>query len=149
MPAFKRNRDRNQSGKLTPDVQTKIIQALKTGAYIEGAAAYANVTKQSIYNWLRRGSEEKSGKYKDFMIAVESALDAAELIHLNNLNNQSKGDWRASAWVLERKYPKRWGKREIVKIEDNDTKGGAFEDESLNAVVARELDKIDDGRWED
>jgi len=39
--------------KLTPAVQKKIVDAIKAGNYMETAAAYAGISKQTLYNWTQ------------------------------------------------------------------------------------------------
>jgi len=127
----------------------KICEALSVGSYIESAAAYAGVTKVTLYAWLKAGNRQKRGKYREFLNAVEQAMEMGEMAHVNNIAEKSKGDWKASAWMLERKFPKKWGRKEIVRTEDEHTKDSSFNEESLNAVLVKELDKLDDERWED
>ena len=148
--AFKRGRVGAPS-RITKEIQDKICEALRIGCYIEGAAAYAGIHKRTVYNWMERGHKQKSGPYREFLHAVEIAIDEGEAVHLNNIYEKSKVDWRASAWTLERKFPKRYGRREIIKEESPDTKpqDSAFEGDSVNAFVARQLDAIEDDRWED
>ncbi|MGB4501182.1 MAG: hypothetical protein WBI21_07950 [Natronincolaceae bacterium] len=45
--------------KLNPETQNKIITAIRAGNYIETAAAYAGISKNTLYDWLRKGEREK------------------------------------------------------------------------------------------
>lgn len=111
---------KNQGGrptKLTPEVQEKIVQAIRAGAYIETAAAYAGVNKQTLYNWMKRGNQQRSGKYRRFLDAVEKALADAEMRDLLIITKAAEVDWKAAAWRLERKFPDRWGRKERVQAD--------------------------------
>lgn len=107
--------------KLTPEVQQKIVDAIRMGAYIETAAAYAGINKSTLYDWMKRGARAKSGKYKEFSNAIEKALAESEMRDLAVIAKASQENWQAAAWRLERKFPDRWGRRkaksEIAKIE--------------------------------
>ncbi|MFS8631315.1 MAG: hypothetical protein LOD92_09215, partial [Bacillales bacterium] len=95
--------------------------AIRMGAYIETAAAYAGINKSTLYDWMRRGARAKSGKYKEFSNAIEKALAESEMRDLAVIAKASQENWQAAAWRLERKFPDRWGRRkaksEIAKIE--------------------------------
>ena len=113
--------------KLDYKVQEKIVQAIKAGNYIETAAAYAGISKSTLYDWLKRGEREKqrvaknpryrirkSEKiYVEFSDAVEKALAEAEVRDVLLIGKAAEEQWQAAAWRLERKFPDRWGRRVI------------------------------------
>ena len=45
--------------KLTDEVQKQIIQVIEMGNYIETAAAYAGVSKDALYKWLRKEGKQR------------------------------------------------------------------------------------------
>lgn len=134
---------------LTDDIQKKICEALEMGAYIESAAAYADVHKTSLYAWLKRGRKGETEQFVQFINAVDKAMEMGQLRHLRNIHKRGDTDWKASAWVLERKFPKKWGRREVFKIEDEETKDSSFNEESLNSVLADIIKDAEKDRYED
>ncbi|TCW39174.1 hypothetical protein EDC32_102420 [Laceyella sacchari] len=112
--------DRSKAGrptKLTPALQEKIVMMIRGGNYIETAAAYAGISKQTLYNWLRRGARQKSGQYREFALAVEQALAEAEMRDLALIEQAARdGKWQAAAWRLERRFPKRWGRQDYLDL---------------------------------
>jgi transposase len=112
--------DRSKAGrptKLTPALQEKIVMVIRGGNYIETAAAYAGISKQTLYNWLRRGARQKSGQYREFALAVEQALAEAEMRDLALIEQAARdGKWQAAAWRLERRFPKRWGRQDYLDL---------------------------------
>ena len=55
--------------------------------------------------------------YSEFSEAVKKARAEAEGAHIRNIRRASdNGVWQASAWWLERSFPKKWGKRSSVEI---------------------------------
>jgi len=117
------------STKLTKDIQDKIVSAIRLGNYMETAAAYAGISKDTLYAWLKRGQREKEKKAKDpnyqipkyerkfvaFSDAVEKALAEAEMRDVMIIYEASKEQWQAAAWRLERKFPDRWGRKLSVE----------------------------------
>lgn len=117
------------STKLTKDIQDKIVSAIRLGNYMETAAAYAGISKDTLYAWLKRGQREKEKKEKDpsyeipkyerqfvrFSDAVEKALAEAEMRDVMIIYEASKEQWQAAAWRLERKFPDRWGRKLSVE----------------------------------
>ena len=45
--------------KLTPKLQQTIVNAITAGNYVEAACGFAGIKKQTHYNWMNRGKEEK------------------------------------------------------------------------------------------
>lgn len=120
--------EKNKGGrptKLDERTQEKIISAIKAGNYIETAAAYAGISKNTLYEWLKRGEREKqrvekSNKakikkseeiYVIFTDAVEKALAEAEMRDVLIIGKAAEKEWQAAAWRLERKFPDRWGRK--------------------------------------
>jgi hypothetical protein len=98
--------------KLTPALQKNITDALMAGNYIETAAAYAGVSKVTLYKWLKKGRREKSGQYVDFVAAVDQAMAQSEVSAIARITKAGDESWQALAWRLERRFPAKWGKRE-------------------------------------
>lgn len=88
----------------------QILLALRAGNYVETAAAFAGVTKQTVYNWLKRGARRtKAGlpfrgeeAYAEFFDAVEKAKATAEVNAVALIQTAAKKNWQAAAWYLER-----------------------------------------------
>ena len=57
--------------------------------------------------------------YSEFSEAVKKARAEAEGAHIRNIRKAAdNGTWQASAWFLERSFPKKWGKRSTLDIAD-------------------------------
>lgn len=101
--------------KLTPEIQQKIVDAIRMGNYIETAAAFAGINKSTLYDWLKKGARSKSGKFREFSNAVEKALAESEIRDVAVISAASKDNWQAAAWRLERKFPDRWGRKSRIE----------------------------------
>jgi hypothetical protein len=97
--------------KLTKAIQNRIVRALKDGCTMDGAAAAGGINRSTLYGWLEKGRAGEA-EYLDFLDAVTCAREASESVHLRNIAKAgSDGDWRASAWILERRMPEHYGNR--------------------------------------
>ena len=115
---------------ITPEMTNRIVQLLKAGNYVETAAAMAGVSKQTLFNWMKRGARErerleknprakvrlKEAPYADFLDSVEKAQAQAEVVDVAAISAGARGSWQAAAWRLERKFPARWGRRDHLKV---------------------------------
>lgn len=99
--------------KLTPEVQERIIQAIRAGNYRETAAAYAGIHIGTFYRWLQKGERAKSGPYREFREAIERAEAEAEVRHVAIVAKAATDDPKAAMWWLERRFPDRWGRRQF------------------------------------
>ena len=101
--------------KLTAEVQQRIVDAIAAGNYMETAAHYAGIHKDTLYEWLKRGRAAKKGDetYTAFAQAVEEALARAEIRDVALIARAAEHVWQAAAWRLERRYPEKWGRRKV------------------------------------
>ncbi len=105
--------------KLTPEVIKRIASALKAGAYPENAAAWAGVKPSTLRSWLYAAAQPgcKSKILREFSAALDKALSEAELSDIGVITRAAQsGDWKAAAWRLERRFPKRWGRRDASTV---------------------------------
>lgn len=116
--------------KITEEIIKEIETYLKAGNYIETAANIIGIHKSTLYDWLKRGrraldEEAKTGKpipeseelFARFSDAVRKAQAWSEARDLMTIGEHAKGDWKAAAWRLERKFPERWGRKDRVEAE--------------------------------
>lgn len=106
MDASKRKPHGN--AKLTPEVQQKIVQAIRAGNYVTVAVDYAGIDRSTFYRWMERGRQQRTGMYHDFHQAVRQAESFAEVRAVAILQSEMKENWRAALSYLERKFPDRW-----------------------------------------
>ena len=105
---------RGRRSKLTPRVQKKILEAIRLGATYEVAARAAGIGERTLYRWKERGQRAKRGKFRQFWQALQQAEAEGEIRHLQTIAEEGPS---GSKWILERRYPDRWGRRDRVKHE--------------------------------
>lgn len=102
--------------KLTQTVLSKVVNAIKVGAYIETAAAFAGISKSTLYDWLRKGANNPGTPYATFAECVAQAMAASEVRDLAIITLAAKKAWQAAAWKLERKHPQKYGRRQVIQL---------------------------------
>ena len=117
MPEAKSRNCGGRPTKLTPEVQEKIVSAIRAGNYASVAAEYAGISESTFYSWLRRGREAKSGRFPEFLQAVKRAEKEAEVRAVAIIQKHMDNNWQAAMTYLERKFPQRWGRRDRLSVE--------------------------------
>ena len=95
-----------------PGLKVTIVELLRDGHHTSTVCNYAGIDYTTFTGWLRKGKEGKDKAYYDFYNEVRMAEAEAEVNRLKNIKDHSKIDWKASAWIMERKWPERWAKRD-------------------------------------
>jgi hypothetical protein len=97
--------------KLTTTLEHRICTLVEVGNTVEVAARASGVSRDTVYEWLRRG--ELTGKpnapYRAFLAAVDRAK--AEREHrmvVTILKAAQSGSWQAARFLLERWNPDAW-----------------------------------------
>ena len=115
---------RRQSGPTDQFIQ-HFTMLVRAGSTIDQATRIAGThTTRTTHNWLRRGKEQsdrlelnprakvKKGEELCFNLYVEHKRADSELEHklLSNIIRASEepSQWKAAAWVLQRRWPHRW-----------------------------------------
>ena len=102
----------------------KVVDGITAGLPYDTACALAGITYQTFLNWMRAGEAAESGKFFEFFEEVKKAEAIAESVHIANIKNAGKsGVWQADAWMLERRHPEKWGRREQIKQEISGPEG--------------------------
>lgn len=116
-------------GGQTPRVRWEVIvERVRAGSYPEIAAASTGVHPSTFYRWKTWGEDRVEGGkirraragYREFREALSRAEAEGEMVHIANVakaasgSDGSPGDWRASAWYLERRSPTRWRRRDSL-----------------------------------
>lgn len=104
---------RGRRTKLTPEVQNRIVAAMKAGNYMEAVCNFAGIGTSTFYRWMERGEKAKSGRYREFWEAVKKAEAEAEVRMVAQWQAHMPENWQAIATFLERRYPDRWGRRKL------------------------------------
>ena len=114
----KPKRKRGRPEKLTPEVQAKIVTGLQGGNFRKVASALAGVSYQTFAEWLRKGREQRRGKYRTFFDLVTRTEAEAEALHVANILVAARKDVKHSKFFLTHGPPaKRWAPNKPQKME--------------------------------
>ena len=119
----------------TPDVIEAVCENVKAGMPRKWAAIHAGISKATYYDWKARG-EKGDQPYATFLdrLTRAEAQDMANLIaevggaQTNLPQGVSQSDWRAQAWLLERRFRPDYGK--VTAHELTGANGGAIKTEA-------------------
>lgn len=105
--------------KLTPELIKNAEKLLKGGNYVNTVCEFLGIAERTWYNWYNEGEKgEQEGKNNikvQFFQSVRKCEAEAEIRLLTDLQKiaESKEDPKPIMWMLERKYPDRWGKQRL------------------------------------
>jgi hypothetical protein len=108
MPKLKLNIKPN--GKKSHNMlKLKLAHYLELGLTLDDACKLSDCSKHLLSN-LRTDL--------DFEEFIQKALVLNKSKHLENISRAGDtGNWTASAWILERKFPEEFGKKDVIKHE--------------------------------
>lgn len=152
------NRARTHTGRrgapplLTTELAEKLLRdVLKKRVFDAQIAIRNGIHPDTLKLWLKKGLEEDAEEpYRSFAqryatAQIDDEADAVSDVMAGTQPHEGAGkpgDWKAAAWYLERKYPKRWnpnrqpeaGVAEAVDIEGI-VREGAEQSENLAELL--------------
>jgi len=81
----------------------RMKKALTKGHTVLSACALAGLPKSTHYDWMKR-AEQGDKHYSEYSDAVRGGLAHGEAGALDAIRDAMPKDWRAAAWMLERRY---------------------------------------------
>jgi hypothetical protein len=104
--------------KLTPQLQKEIGNNITLGMPLKFASEAAGVPERTFYQWLEYGGKQEYGKYHDFLLYCDNCKSKAVQLHLKLITKAaSSGSWQASAWILERRHPEDFGRKDKLELD--------------------------------
>ena len=103
--------------KLDHALAQRLVDLLRAGNYLEVAATAVGVHRSTLHRWMRHGRQQVRGRYRKFLTAVEKAQAESESRDVALIAKAASEDWKAAAWRLERKQPRRYGPRVAVSVQ--------------------------------
>lgn len=99
--------------RLNERTKAAILNSLLAGSTINAAAWAANVNPTTLYAWLRAGKrDDASEDLRQLHEDVENAIAKSEVHLVAIVRQHAKKNWKPAAWLLERRNPSDWGRRD-------------------------------------
>jgi len=103
--------------KLNDELQQAILDNIVAGCVIEVAVRSVGISETTFYRWLKEADDTPEGSpLRQFRDAVERAKDECESRSLSIIANAAVTNWTAAAWLLERRHPERWARRDNLRL---------------------------------
>jgi transposase len=123
------------------EVRDRLLDNLREGMSIVAACTQAGISENTHYRWLE---ECEDGEWTEEVNAAKDFAEAVALSKLKRLGDE-KADWRAYAWILERRYPDRWGAKKELELNVGSTSDKGTEMvASMISQVQEQLSPRDD-----
>lgn len=99
-----------------------------SGVSFEAVASRLGIGRSTLFEWIKRGEESDDPEdiYARFAAEVRAGESDFEASMVESVTGESgkKGEWPRFSWMLERRFPTRYGARQ--KIEHTGADGGAI-----------------------
>ena len=127
-------------------IWSRLSQAISVGAYIEDACVFAGISSRQYRRW-RELAEQGVEPYAERWVEIQKSEAQAIVRNLFNIQNAANsGTWQASAWILERKYPEKYARKDFVQITEGSdydvelfwSDGNVFEEKSEMSDIKKE-----------
>ena len=92
-----------------------IIEAVGLGLSRAAAARAFGVSPETVKDWMKKGRQQKTGAYVDFVERIENAEATCAVEMLKIVKEGAKSDPRLAQWWLERKLPDLFGRRTAIQ----------------------------------
>ncbi len=117
--------------KLTLKLIGEMIKYISNGNTIKDTCLLCDITEVSFYRWVEKtkrvmnkiNNNIKLNDNEKIFSYLSKSIKKAQIqfkdCHLKNINTRSKDHWQASAWLLERKFPEEWGRKDRMDLNLN------------------------------
>lgn len=98
-----------------------LINLIKKGIPITHACAAVGIDKKTFYNWLQSFPEFHLRVKNAESELIEANINAIRAAGVRSVKDDKgkiigvKGDWKANAWIAERRFPKEFGQHQKVE----------------------------------
>jgi len=121
--------------KCTAETVARAVTLKQGGAINKDIAFAIGVSESTFYRWI---STPKTDRQRE----LSEELKKAEADYKNALlgiiaSNAQKKDWKAAAWLLERKYPQEYGRRYLDARISGDVQVSA-----IDKKTRQEMDRL-------
>jgi len=99
--------------KLTTEVKKEICTYVEDGLSFKDACYLVGIDERTIYYWLQKGKEAKSGIFFRLFQGIRAAEARAKHRRIKTIKAREEENADFALEMLARKYPEEFGKKEI------------------------------------
>ncbi|RLB94385.1 MAG: hypothetical protein DRH26_01315 [Deltaproteobacteria bacterium] len=108
-----------QPTKCNHGIIDKLTSCILSGMTIERACEYVNIDTKTYYNWLNAGrNSTEDSIFREFFHSIIGIEAKCIERHLKKIDKSP--EWKSSAWLLERRFRKEYGKKESLELSGPD-----------------------------
>ncbi|MBL9178862.1 MAG: hypothetical protein JNM65_12450 [Verrucomicrobiaceae bacterium] len=123
---------------LNPTRQAALLEAIEQGIPLKQAAAVAGMSYDTLNHWRKRGENESAPEeYRQFCQLLRHSQAVAMQVHVSSISDAAKRDWRAAAWMLERRYPEDFARQQQLEHSAADAKPWMPDPDITHEVLIR------------
>lgn len=123
-PITPRRRLIGEGTKLTAEITELVVQAVRIGAPLDVARAYAGIPAPTFAEWLRQGREGWE-PYVGLVEKIDAAMAEGHMRDIARVDAAADKYYQAAQFKLERRYPQHWGEKKQI---DTTVTGRPFAD---------------------
>lgn len=91
---------------LNPTRQAALLGAIEEGMPLKQAAEIAGISYDTLNHWQNRGANESAPpEYRQFCQLLRHSQAVAMQVNISLIREAAKREWRAAAWLLEKRFP--------------------------------------------
>lgn len=98
---------------LNEEIIKQLYNCILIGMSILRACNYVGISKDTFYEWKKKGMANPDSIYGLLLENIAKAEAGGELKLISDI--QKDQSWQSKAWILERRYPEEWSKKETRK----------------------------------
>lgn len=101
--------------KFTEQTVNRILEAIRNGLSYRHAVQAAGISYDTFLRWMEKGENARSGKFREFFDQVKKAEAEGAERNMKLIQEAAETkDWKAAAWILERRHPDDYGEKRKV-----------------------------------
>ena len=130
----------------------RLFYAIRAGTTFKIACEYAGISVSAFHGWRNIGSQEEkpediSDKYYKECIKFKQKIDkcvADNVINsLVHIQDASEKQWQAAAWLLERRHPTEYGRKDSIQADVQSKNSNVNLTANYEVVTDEDMDQID------
>lgn len=119
--------------KFNEDICNDLCELHSQGLPKERCSYIVGINRKTLYRWLKKGENAKSGKYRKFYLQWKKAEAEYEIMHLSHINHSPS--WLAHQYMLQVMDPDRYVVAEKQQIESTNETTVTADVDMTNPII--------------